>query len=64
MKKNYVRYFEPERYPNDVEDGARRDLPSSEYMKFFKLWDIMVIVADSVMIAGCFDLRSKKIDVS
>ena len=45
MKRFYRRFYEPE-------DENKVDLPQREYMKFFKGWDLIDVVADIMTIAG------------
>ena len=47
MKKYFHKYYQPE-------DPAEKDLPFREYTKFFRGWDLIVLVADLTTIIGTF----------
>ena len=49
MKKYYKKFYEPE-------DPTETDLPFREYMRFFKGWDLIVLVADFMTIFGTFGM--------
>lgn len=49
MKKYFHKYYQPE-------DPAEKDLPFREYTKFFRGWDLIVLVADLTTIIGTFGM--------
>ena len=49
MKKYFLKFYEPE-------DPNETDLPFREYARFFKGWDLIVLVADFTTIFGTFGM--------
>ena len=63
MKKYYDGCNDASHSPGQFAEQLRQNLPCSEYMRFIKLWDILVITADSDMIYGCDALLEKNTKV-
>ena len=49
MKNNYRKFYTPS-------DDKENDLPFSEYMRFIKLWDILVLVADVLVMVETMEI--------
>ena len=66
MKKYYLRFFEPEKYKENLtcsqsseskSGTGQKDLPFTEYLRFIKGWDALVLVSDITIIAGNLGLE-------
>ena len=49
MKKNYRLFYTPS-YPKE------NDLPFSEYIRFIKFWDILIFVADILLMVETMEI--------